>query len=279
MPFKLLKMRKAQQTLEIIIVILLIAAGIYMGGPVLVRHINALFKGYATDVEDSYYDPLTHTDEPIDIPGCDCTAWDYTNCGDGVTVDDHGVPCDRTHIMKKRGCTPEGCGYSTIDCSLSDSHCCTPWHPSDWQYYQDVNLPGNPSKPPSGPICDDYVPLVCDEVTSCPDGYFMIENECGGGLGKKCACSDRYNTDPIVKRDLDDQHIPPINPNCLFHCVPPDADKDSIHLGSCENCDEMELCPGADLGLTVNPTYSFVEQGKCTNMKCEIQCCQPFCVD
>src|SRR3989338_5072375 len=96
--------KNAQHTLEYMILLTLIMAGIIIGGPYAIRSWNAQVKGWEDSVIDSMTDPLMEAPPgAVTIPGCDPNSWGDIGCNMGAT-DSTGIMfnCSATEILQTR---------------------------------------------------------------------------------------------------------------------------------------------------------------------------------
>lgn len=166
--------------LELVAMILFIGATIFIGGPTIIRGINAHFKLWDDSVQDSYNDPLTQApqqnmpadcvcDPPIGGPGLRC----------GIS------PCPRTRRLETILCNPVGCGVAlgiTENYCVDDPTCCDPWY--------DTTLCGLGGAAPDCPLGERIQQRLC--------GMGRIEFRC------------RPDSDPV---SVDG------NPSCVPHCI------------------------------------------------------------
>jgi len=111
--------KRAQSTIEMALVVVLVILGVIVTGPYVLRSINAHFKLWDDSVQDSFDDHLIQaTKEQINIilPPCSC-HWVAGSCG--------AQGCNKTERVYAKACTPSGCdlGYS---CQVEDSCCSSP---------------------------------------------------------------------------------------------------------------------------------------------------------
>lgn len=170
----------AQSTLELIAVIMLVAATIFIGGPTIIRGVNAHFKIWDDSVQDSYKDPLKQA-PPQNLP-TDCVC-DPPIGGPGLRC---GVsPCAPTEHLETVLCNPVGCGAAlgiTEQTCVNDPICCT--------IYYDTALCGEGGAAPD-----------------CPLGDRVTQRACGGGINDFSCRTDSQPT------GVDG------NPTCIPHCI------------------------------------------------------------
>lgn len=302
--------QKGQHGLEMIIVVTLIAIGIYIGGPILIYHVNGLFKGYEDAYYDSLLDPLDNSpnttiiDQPVD---CCPDQKEYT-CG--ASSPDGTVSCDKYSYLSVDSCNPKTCVVK-YSC-LRDGRCCDPWVASDWsgslapngktwaQKYQEKT--GSPAPKSSGPICGQYVRDTCG--VSCENNYYQVQKRCAGATGwdDKCAC-----TRDVESTELYDDGLPKLNMDCEPHCrqhpndfgeKPSDALPSAIlHTLKCsmtgmqyqvrsrvinrktQYSDDPAVLRGLDPNDPSQYYWTYVTEGDTTTKfgPCQIECCCSWC--
>lgn len=114
-------LKKGQSTIELVVVAMAVMLGIVVGGPYVLRSINAHFKLWDTAVQESNEDHLVKaTKDQIGLTGGTCTfkGWKPTpNCAI------HGCgPLEREYI---KDVDPPGCDYGS-KCVADDSCCSVP---------------------------------------------------------------------------------------------------------------------------------------------------------
>ncbi len=150
----------AQSILELIAMIMFVAATIFIAGPTIIRGINAHFKIWDDSVQDSYKDPLKQS-PPINLPS-DCIC-DPPIGGLGQRC--NASPCGPTERLETTLCNPVGCGAALgipESICLPDSACC--------DKYVDTALCGLGGPPPDCPITERITQRPCGEgatQTSC----------------------------------------------------------------------------------------------------------------
>lgn len=175
-----MKKNLAQSTLELVAMILFIAATIFIGGPTIIRGINAHFKIWDDSVQDSYNDPLKQAPQQ-NLPA-DCVC-DPPMGGPGLRC---GIsPCLPTERLETILCNPVGCGAAL---GINENYCVD--DPTCCDRYLDTALCGT-----GGPAPD------------CPVGERITQRACGGGTSQ-FGC--RVDTNPTV---IDG------NPTCIPHCI------------------------------------------------------------
>ena len=105
--------------MEYCVITALIAAGIAMMGPYVIRSVNAYFKGWEDSVEDSVNDPLEYTGAAIPRGGCVCPfipqslgcgkKADPSCVGPGACLGDPLCCCSGAQRVFGIECTPKGC--------------------------------------------------------------------------------------------------------------------------------------------------------------------------
>lgn len=108
------KYRAGQSSLEYLALAVFVMMGIIIGGPYVVRGINAHFKTLEEGALDSEREHIAQgvwggADDPASLPKCDCTPLTDSGCGDGVIHDDTGATCSRRQKVFKRKCNVLGC--------------------------------------------------------------------------------------------------------------------------------------------------------------------------
>ncbi len=256
-------------------ILALVAAGIMLGGPFVIRSWNANLKSIEDSVTDSFNDPLLEDLDPnIPLPGCTC-GLPEVEIGCGV------VPCAITQMAKQQTCTggrPE-CGlFNPIVCAF-DSRCCT--HPVFHNRSPDycgvnacTNITGKFSSlaPDEKAIfiaaltdaCDlappPLAPLIrpADNIAGCPDGELLYYPFCGDDTAPVFSC----------ERDA---------VTCDFNCDPEEPPGTDYTWTKCED-DAGD--PDDETGLTGDTPRTYVYT--CTAdaaHKCEAMCCPNFCVE
>ncbi len=271
--------KKAQQTIEYSVILALVAAGIIMMGPYVIRSWNAHLKGAEDSILDSFNDPLVEEDHGTDLPDCTCSEWE------GDPPDDCGIsPCEATELKQDRtNCQPPGCEnehpeYRYGRCEPHPECCTIPEAYSETEEYCGLNVCidiGNKfltynDDPVTQETWRDALIIFCDEdhiirvdgEPGCPDGEILYYQLCG----------DTEN---------------PENPTPEFSCVPND-DVCKFHCGGnavipglSTKCKDTGDDPNDETGLTGTIPRTFVY--KCTTSedpvekKCEALCCPGFC--
>lgn len=171
---------RAQSILELIAMIMFIAATIFIGGPTIIRGVNAHFKLWDDSIQDSYRDPLKEA-PPITIPtNCVC---DPPMGGPGLRC---GVsPCLVTQRMESVLCNPVGCGPAL---GIDEEYCVD--DPTCCDIYRDTLLCGTGTPAPD-----------------CPLGERITQRACGTGV-----------TEFSCRPDSDDVSVDG-NPTCIPHCL------------------------------------------------------------
>lgn len=237
--------KNAQHTLEYMILLILIMAGIIIGGPYVIRSWNAQVKGWEDSVIDSMTDPLVEAPvTAVSIPGCDFVSWQNQACGLGYTSPfGDSVNCTPQQLLQMGVFNPDGCQFNNpstpfsniAQCDTNDAnHCCTSW------------------VTPSGCNPDDAgCPLDsdCGVNVGCPDGQYHRTHTCDTGYTETECVAD---------------------PACDFTC-------NSTGLPGPNGATGYgDLCPGSDTGLSGDTNYSYTNPGNCTGAKCQIQCSPTF---
>ncbi len=117
------KYRCGQSSLEYVALAVFVMMGIIVGGPYVVRGINAHFKALEEGAMDSDRENISQgvpgVDDTSVLPSCDCTALIDSGCGDGVIRDSVGAICSRNQKVFKRKCNVLGC--EVIVCYICSS--------------------------------------------------------------------------------------------------------------------------------------------------------------
>ena len=259
--------QKAQQTIEYSVILGLIAAGIIIMGPYVIRSWNANVKGKEEAVLDSISDPLLEDPEPkIDLPSCDCSDWE------GTVPDDCGIdPCKETELKETRtNCQPPGCEaehpeYKYGRCKPNSGCCTVPAPYARQAEYCSLNLCNNIEgkfealEPDLRAIWISQLKAFCDaHIRSedgehgCPDKEILYFSVCGDEPAPNFSCE---------KDEV-----------CDFRCEPEDVDPTTSI-----KCIDTGDDPLDEEGLSEITERTYVST--CTqNRKCEAKCCPGFCV-
>ena len=99
-----------QHTIEYIILLTLIMAGIIVMSPYVIRSWNANLKGWEDSVVDSQEDPFLEAG-PITIQGCDPSGWEDQGCNFGIAQNCTGssLSCSKVESLEIRTFSPGGC--------------------------------------------------------------------------------------------------------------------------------------------------------------------------
>ncbi len=260
LPFKK-QSRHAQQTLEYSIILALVAAGIILTGPYVIRSWNANLKSAEDSVIDSFNDPLLEDPDPgIVLPG-GCWCGDFTPDGCGGSFG--AITCEIDERAWIKICHPdptcgEELGYDMINC-LADNTCCSPWVDTDY--------------------CGSYANAQFPDLPSgCPDGYRAQSRVCGDSAS------------PITQYHCGDE-----DPACYIRCttsgVPPVGSgvrcKDAVTVPLNRHVDptdeDLGLCEKIGSLSCADEDYTYLEYDDtqnnlgCTATKCEILCCEDWC--
>ncbi len=238
---------KGQHTLEHMILLILIMAGIIIGGPYAIRSWNAQMKGWEGSVIDSMTDPLMESPpDAVAVTGCDPAPWSSGACGDISSPPDPCrntiTTCSQTQRLFLRS-FPSNCQCDVpafmdplpvAKCEY-DNLCCTDWSPDS----------DNPDVPAPNPTTDCGVNADPD----CPDGEARQTRTCG-------------ENPPETRCDPDLA--------CVFNCTGTPAPNTPPQYGA--------LCADDDTELSADTNYTYVDPGavNCTATKCEIQCSPTF---
>ncbi|MBI5149175.1 MAG: hypothetical protein HZA28_00175 [Candidatus Omnitrophica bacterium] len=260
-PAKLAR-KDAQHSLEYVILITLIMAGVILGAPYVIRSWNAQIKGWEDSVRDSMTDPLEESPDVLpSIVSCSPDPWAAVGCAMNAT-DSAGITwnCSATQFLQTRTYTPLNCELgiiptpdpNTVQC-LTHTCCCTAPQPTGFCGAQDNTLAGAAVDPCAGPVFDQ--PLNADNT--CPDGTMKSWVLCGDDV------------DPADRR-----HGCMNDAACVFTCQVPAGGAPPNTLPA-----YGALCAGDDTRLWGNTDYTYVNAGagNCTAAtKCKIQCNPTF---
>lgn len=113
--------KKGQSSVELTVIAMAVILGIIVGGPYVLRSINAHFKLWDTAAQESNEDQLTRaTKDQIGLTGGPCT---YVSSNPTPNCGIHGCgPLQREYIKQY---SPSGCATGT-ECKNDDSCCSTP---------------------------------------------------------------------------------------------------------------------------------------------------------
>lgn len=264
--------KKAQQTIEYSVILALVAAGIILMGPYVIRSWNANLKGAEDAVLDSFNDPLVEEGPGTDLPNCDCGDWEGTllkGCGYS--------PCKPTELAEKRTCDPPGCEsehpeYKTSRCEPHPNCCTEPTFYAEAEEYCGLNVCANiddkflndEDDPVTQGIWRGALTTFCEDIIredgkqGCPDGEILYYQLCGDPENPE-------NPTPIFSCEPNDI--------CDFHCNPVDVLSETS-----TKCKDTGDDPNDEIGLTgtIDRTYVY----ECTeNKKCEALCCPGFCAE
>jgi hypothetical protein len=252
--------RNGQHTLEYMVLLTLIMAGIIIGGPYVIRSWNAQMKGWEDSVVDSMTDPLTGAPPNIvPITGCDFVSWG--SCGFGDCCDlgisffgGQSVDCGEQQLLQLGVFNPPNCQWSdpstnvnlvarcdTTGTSSTDPNrngCCT-----DWVTPSGCTL-GNLGCP---------VDSDCGVNVGCPDGQYRRTHTCDEGYTETECVPD---------------------PGCDFTCGGPLSDFVGGWGPSFPTLPNATFCAGDNAGLLGDTNY--VIMSSCTPAKCEFVCDPTF---
>lgn len=236
---------KGQHTLEHMILLILIMAGIIIGGPYAIRSWNAQMKGWEDSVVDSMTDPLMEAPPgAVAVTGCDPAPWIDGGCGVLSSPPDPCrntiTTCSQTQKLFLRS-FPSNCQCDVpafmdplpvAKCEY-DNSCCTDWSP-------DSDNPDVPAPDPATECGANASPI-------CPDGEARQTRTCG-------------ESPPETRCDPDLA--------CVFNCnigllpgpLPADRMQTCITSGDIDD----------ETGLTGDKNYDLVSA--CTGTKCEVAC-------
>jgi hypothetical protein len=227
---------KGQHTIEYVILLTLIMAGIMIMGPYVIRSWNAQVKGWEDSVVDSLQDPLIGAPAgSINISGCDDQlVWFDLGCNLGA-LDEcnpaNSVNCSPIEMLQWKEYLKDRCQCPSekkisvgnyLRC-VEHALCCTAWSPSGAAIQ----------------------PNDCGSPT-CPYGQVRQTRACGaGGLPTSQCVSD---------------------PACVFSCLGAPGPSTPPAYGTCD-----PPYP-AYVGLLDDTPYTYVDPGLCDGTKCQVQC-------
>lgn len=177
----LLKSRRGVSGLEYLALAILIMLGILLGGPYLMRAINAPFKTIEDGSLQSERENIKQGNEtPVSMPACVCSDFIEAGCGDG-----NG--CAKTKKLFRRTCNPAGCevdliaaGIITVmqecrDDSSVNSPCCLPAQSTGNCGILASHMPSgcNPNEMEVREMCGSPIPVAryrCVADPSCING-------------------------------------------------------------------------------------------------------------
>src|SRR3989338_8384688 len=249
---------RGQHSIEYIILLTLIMAGIIIMGRYVVRSWNANLEGWQDSAEDSLTDTFPES-PPVTFPGCDANDWQDAGCGGSTANICTGTDfdCDSTERLWKRPFTHDGCqcailgagGVPTppefLKCTPDDNCCTAP----EWTGECD----GDADQPPGNtdPACISQMDAPKNADDTCPDGYGEAWVHCGD----EAPC---YGC-------IQDQDGP-----CSVSCQTPPF------IGTPPHYLEDGYCPGAFSFVPEGRVIRFVDFGQCSGEKCEYQCGPDF---
>lgn len=258
----------AQATLEYSFILALVAAGIIVMGPYVIRSWNANLKSAEDSVMDSFHDPLLENPDPgVTLPGgCDCCDLDAGACPSLCGGNYGAIKCEDYELAMIRHCTPddscgEDQGLDMIKCIIAPdgmSDCCTLW--------EDTGLCGDAAAGLPSPI----------PPNGCENDHMAQKRHCGRTLDEyQCDLNLNPNCPPECKGQIlspSDSYqfckdvMKGVGP--LRHNVDPD--------------DEVIPCPMPPCG-DINYTYQGYDDTLprlgCTSANCEILCCPGWCAE
>ncbi|MBL8013035.1 MAG: hypothetical protein JNN05_04230 [Candidatus Omnitrophica bacterium] len=178
-----MNVNRAQSILELVAMIMFIASVIFIGGPTIIRGVNAHFKIWDESVQDSFSDPL-HQAPISSVNGIP------TNCVCDTPIGGPGTrcslgPCPNTQRLVTTLCNPVGCGTTigiTEEQCIDDPACC--------DIYRDTSVCGTGGAAPD-----------------CPVGQRVTQRLCGSGISRFGCRPDSAGT------QIDG------NVSCTPHCI------------------------------------------------------------
>ena len=237
--------KSAQHILEYMILLILIMAGIIIGGPYVIRSWNAQMKGWEDSAIDSMNDPLAEAPiGSVPLTGCDAGSWNSGPCGPASSsVDCAGrtANCSSRYKIFTRTFSPGGCQCDvpapmipaiSAECRQDNSfNCCADWVTPSGCTFPDGSAPG----------C--LVPAIdCGVNSDCPDGQYRRTRNC----------------------DVDETES---------FCIPDSACNFGCTGLQVTGIPSLGLCPGDEVGLTGNTPYTTTDV--CSPSKCEVRCNNP----
>lgn len=238
----MLKNKSAQSVTEYALLIMVVMAGIIIGGPYVIRSWNAYLKGWDSSIEDSYSDPLKESESGIPLPTCDnCRFEAPTRCGGVSPCCGGGCEDNETELI--RICDPVNCAPPLSRCE-PDPGCCVTF---------DTGLCAGNNIPPCldgqmGTItrCGDVDTPGCRPETNC-------QSSCLNRPGNSFSCKElgELEDEEDLFSDTDYRVIPTCTPaKCEVVCydtfVPTPDRKDCVCQAGqhvVPKNQETDLCP------------------------------------
>ena len=157
--------KKAQSVIEYSMIIILVALGIIIVGPYVIRSLNAHLKTWEDVAEDSYSDPFQKGGTDFPPPRCRCQTI-AARCG--------LCGCNQLQMLYKYVCKPLGCIPENDSCATDDRCCifgacggngCEPWQKTVLQCGANPQPPNCQDAAECGGHCTGNIP---DNSTPCP---------------------------------------------------------------------------------------------------------------
>lgn len=175
---------EAQSIVEYVLLVTLVAVGIIVMGPYVIRAVNAHLKSWDDVVEDSYSDPFIKGPHDFPPPECKCVD-EKVGCGLGN--------CSATEMYYRNNCAPIGCQPLQDSCKVDDSCCekgaCGEGCPPGQRTVKQCGATPQPPTCQPDPGC----PTEC--VGTVPDNAVPCPGDETGGAGLPWipvgACTDR----------------------------------------------------------------------------------------
>src|SRR6185436_8139852 len=114
--------KSGQSMMEYAGIVILIMLGMVIGKTVIDQGAKAGIKNLTESVEESDRELIQQgpTDPSVHLPDCDCSGWQFIQCGPIG-------PCAERESLMHRTCSGTNCGgYATDTCQFNNS-CCTAW--------------------------------------------------------------------------------------------------------------------------------------------------------
>ena len=269
-----LSSQNAQHTLEYMILLTLIMAGIIIGGPYVIRSWNAQMKGWEDSVVDSMTDPLTGAPPNIvPITGCDFVSWGSCGfggcCGLGIPFfGGQSVNCGEQQLLQLGVFNPPNCQWSDPSTCFSG---CSPVTINGVVVIPGVarcDTTGTSSTDPNrNGCCTDWVtPSGCTPAPGPP--YCPVDSDCGVNVG--CPDGQYRRTHTCDEGYTETECVP--DPGCNFTCINPLPGLDETT--SPPTLSNATFCAGDNAGLLGDTNY--VIMSSCTPAKCEFVCNPTF---
>ncbi|MBI4309633.1 MAG: hypothetical protein HY591_04810 [Candidatus Omnitrophica bacterium] len=193
-------MHKGQSTIELAAIAVLVITGIIVGGPYVLRSIQAHFKLWSHSVQESTDDHLIEPqDVNIDLPPCTFT-WVPGSCG--------ASGCKKTERVYSKNSTPAGCDFG-LKCEVDPACCTEPVRSNSvcWRSPASAPQPATDGIPAGFHVCGSGTPLdnvrdrvfqfncgalqnvqVCQQDTTDGDGDRDCTPQCRRGITNATTC-------------------------------------------------------------------------------------------